>query len=324
MTNLACQIPGRDLPANVTAPARHSPFALRGFSAFTLIEVMVAVALLSLIVIALMGVFNSTQTAFRASVTQTDALESGREAMGLITSDLRAMSPSFGYSNTITANPPVNFAVTVNNAFPPLVQPLVGSVSGIDRTNVVENVFILSRENQTWTGVGYVVDTAATNSINPLYRFSMSTNVAAANPRVLYNIFANYLSIGVFTNMSHLMDGVVEFRVRAYDPFGVCLTNGYNNVLPPVVVPVKNAQFFAPVLGETGFYMYSNALPAAVEIQMATLEDRVLQRAESRPDDVPGPPPNDARTIYLQQQAGKVHVFRQRVAIPNVDSSVYQ
>ena len=45
---------------------------------------LVVMALLSLIVLALMAVFNSTQTAFRASVTQTDILEAGRAAMDLI------------------------------------------------------------------------------------------------------------------------------------------------------------------------------------------------------------------------------------------------
>ena len=47
-------------------------------SAFTLIEVLVVVVLMSLIILALMAVFNSTQTAFRASLTQTDVLEGGR------------------------------------------------------------------------------------------------------------------------------------------------------------------------------------------------------------------------------------------------------
>ena len=44
---------------------------------------LVTLALLSLIVLALMTVFNSTQTAFRASLTQTDILESGRAGDGL-------------------------------------------------------------------------------------------------------------------------------------------------------------------------------------------------------------------------------------------------
>ena len=54
---------------------------------------------------------------------------------------------------------PVNFYLYFNNsATPPLVQSLVGSTQ--QRTNVVESFFILSRDNQTWSGVGYVVDTA--------------------------------------------------------------------------------------------------------------------------------------------------------------------
>jgi type II secretory pathway component PulJ len=43
--------------------------------------VLVVVSLLSLIVLALMAVFNSTQRAFRASITQTDVLEGGRATM---------------------------------------------------------------------------------------------------------------------------------------------------------------------------------------------------------------------------------------------------
>jgi hypothetical protein len=54
-----------------------------------------------------------------------------------------------------------------------------------------------------------------------------------------------------------------------------------------------------------------------VEIEMATLEDRTLQRAESRPFGA-------LRDTYLQNQSGAVHVFRQRVPILNVDPAAYQ
>jgi hypothetical protein len=63
--------------------------------------------------------------------------------------------------------------------------------------------------------------------------------------------------------------------------------------------------------------MFSNSLPASVEVEMATLEDRTLQRAESFGS-------YQGETNYLAGQAGKVHVFRQRVSIPNVDPSAYQ
>jgi hypothetical protein len=49
---------------------------------------------------------------------------------------------------------------------------------------------------------------------------------------------------------------------------------------------------------------------------MATLEDRTLQHAESIPSLI-------AQSNYLSQQSGKVHVFRQRISIPNVDRSAY-
>ena len=286
----------------------------RPTAAFTLIEVMVVVALLSLIVIALMGVFNSTQAAFRASITQTDVLESGRAAMDLIAGDLRSMSPSGGNANLNVS--PVNFFATNNLNYSPLLQPLVASVSGQRRTNVLENFFILSRENQTWTGTGYVVDTTSANDINPLYRFSMSTNVAVANgPWMLYTNFLYSQQFANSPSWSRLMDGVVTLRVRAYDPSGLWMTNGYFRLPTPVV---RNVRFLQPAFGEVGFYMFSNTLPASVEIELATLEDRTLQRAATFPNN------SIAQSNYLAQQAGKVHVFRQRVVVPNVDPSAYQ
>ena len=275
---------------------------------------MVVVVLMSLIVLALMAVFNSTQAAFRASLTQTDVLEGGRSVMGLLKSDLEAMTPSFN-------NGAVNFSVT-NNPLQyqlqsgPLMQSL--AASGRLRTNVLEKIFFLTRQNTTWTGIGYVVNTTNANSINPLYRFSMTTNVlAGAGPAALYQAFTNAVSRGAWTNtsiMSHLVDGVVHLTVRAYDTNGYWMTNGYPIGYTHIA---RNAWFTPPALGEVGFYMFSNTLPASVEIQMGLLEDRTLQRAESIPV-------ANVRSNYLAQQAGKVHLFRQRIPIRNVDPAAYQ
>ncbi len=289
-------------------------------NAFTLVEVMVVVALLSLIVIALMSVFNSTQSAFRASVTQSDVLEGGRAAMDLMAQDLKAMAPSLGQSNAVinglaSGGAPVNFFVVVEGPTnTPLVQPLVGS--SIQRTNVLEGFFILSRQNRTWTGTAYWVDAASTAFINPLYRFSTNMNVMSGDSVNLYNAFSILINNRNFTTASHLTDGVVGLRVRAFDPNGAWMTGNTN------VTRVKNVFFLPPgygtAYGETAFYMFSNALPASVEVEMATLEDRTLQRAETWPDGSIG------QSNYLAQQSGKVHIFRQRVSIPNVDPSAYQ
>ena len=97
-----------------TAPKRSEGGQLstrHAFLAFSLVEVLLVMTLLSLIILALMNVFSTTQAAFRASVTQTDILEGSRAAMQMITDDLRGLTPSGNTSNVVgtTINDSVNF-----------------------------------------------------------------------------------------------------------------------------------------------------------------------------------------------------------------------
>ena len=302
---------------------RHSSLVTR--NAFTLIEILVVVVLMSLIILALMTVFNTTQTAFRASLTQTDVLEGGRAAMGMIKSDLESMTPSFGVSNGA-----VNFSTAVvTGTNTPLIQSLIGSNDPkTRRTNVLEEFFILTRQNTTWTGVGYLVDLNSTNYFNPLYRFSQSMNVSAQNaPAILYaNFLLNspaYTGLPISptnSSMSHLMNGVVHLTVRAHDPGGFWMTNVIEYYGGPNFIINQNVQFSPPEWGEVGFIMFSNTVPASVEINLGVLEDRTLQRAES----LPNLPPAWAQSNYLAGHVGQVHLFRQRVWIRNVDPSAYQ
>jgi prepilin-type N-terminal cleavage/methylation domain-containing protein len=309
-------------------------------TAFTLVEMLVTLALLSLIVLALMTVFNSTQKAFRASLTQTDILESGRLAMDLITSDLEAMTPSSSlvmtnnplwYLPSIdngTNNDSVNFYADTNSGYTPLIQSLTASSQS--RTNVLENFFSLSRQNiggsPSWVGTGYYVAANRpppdTNDIYALYRFYATTNVQAAPPASLYNAF---LSIPLTNSVywSHLVDGVVDLMVRPYDPNGLGMTNtyeyNYNGIINNTNIN-QNTLFLTPNQGLVGFLMYSNTVPASVEVEMGVLEDSTLQRAEGLPNVAPA----YAQTAYLSNHVGQVHLFRQRVVIRNVDPTVYQ
>ncbi len=301
---------------------------------FSLVEILLVTALLSLIVLALMSVFNTTQAAFRASITQTDVLEGSRATMDLLTSDFRQMVTSGGSMGTnrslllepgFTVLPdnlpsgPVNF--WLSGPAPTVEQGLMGTDPATNRMNQVQSVFILTKQADVWKGVGYFVDTNSTSYIYPLYRYDSSVMVGRPTP---YQIFSNFcLNASSFnlpvssTNVyvHHLLDGVFHFNVRAFDTNGVVLTNGFLLNQPYFV---KNARFYNPVGGEVPMYMGSNTVPAAVEIQMGVMEDRILQRASSMP----------MRTVvqsnYLAQQAGKLHLFRQRVNIPNVDPSAYQ
>ena len=283
-------------------------------SAFSLIEVMVVVALMALIVLALMAVFTSTQRAFRAAVTQTDVLEGSRAAMDLIATDLRGLTPSGYASNLIySAGGAVNFQVRANLGYTPLTQNLPGSSA--QRTNLLNYFFALSRNNTTWTGIGYIVDTTSASPLYPLYRFYEQTNVAFS-PWLLWNDFQN----ASLTNMSHLVDGVVHLTLRAYDVNGTWINNYYQTYTNALNTEFLSASTTPPAgngYGEAQILMFSNAVPAAVELELGVLEDRALARAESLPHN------STAQLNYLAQQAGAVHLFRQRVTIPNVDTTAY-
>lgn len=294
--------------------------------AFTLIEVLVVMVLLSLIVVVLMAVFNSTQAAFRASVTQAGVLESGRAVMDLMAGDVRAMTPSGGSTNRFVSNRfipgAVNFSAAVTGfAVPPspLIQPMVGGSS--TRTNVLENVFILSRGNENgvpmWYGVGYAVATnVPSGSLYALYRFYSRTNIQA-DPSGLYLAFQNAVYNGQWAAMSHLMDGVVALTVRPYNASGYGMTS-LIHYEDGQWVTNQNVRFDPAFYGETGFTMFSNALPSSVQIEMGVLEDRALQRAESLNASAP------AQAKFLAGSASQVHLFRQRVSIPNLDPSASQ
>ena len=277
---------------------------MRHFRAFSLVEVLLVVSLLSLIVLALMAVFSSTQRAFRAAVTQDGVLEGSRATMELLARDLRTLTPSGGASNG-----PVNFFVFANPTNSLLVQSLPGG--SVARTNLLDYFFLLGRQNTKWTAVGYIVDSSSTSPLYPLYRFYAETNTTSS-PTTLYNLFSSQIgSPQTSANMSHLVDGVVHLTVHAYDPSGNQISPTYTNALNLTFASA------APGYGEAQFFMFSNTVPAAVEVQLGVLEDQVLAHAQSLPFQ------SAAQSSYLSQQAGTVHLFRQRASIPNVDPTAY-
>src|SRR2546427_12839187 len=66
----------------------HHPSPVTRHSAFSLIEIMVTVALLSFIVLGLLAMFTQTQRAFTSGMTQTDVMQSGRAVVETIARDL--------------------------------------------------------------------------------------------------------------------------------------------------------------------------------------------------------------------------------------------
>jgi type II secretory pathway pseudopilin PulG len=281
-------------------------------SAFSLIEVLVVVGLLSLIILGLVAMFSQTQRAYKLGTTQVDRLEAGRAVTDLLTRELAQMAACH-VSNGI------NFYVALAQAAP-FTQDLPGNpLPG--RTNLLEDLFFLTRENQNWNAIGYVVLTNRPGTgawekplagVGSLYRYSGKAPYGVS-PERLFNNATNAFFRTWFTNLSPIVDNVVHFKVRAYDSSGNWITNSYfSNTL---VRPVNLAQYAG---GEAELYYFSNNIvPASVELELGLLEDRAAERARSIGDAT-------AREKYLAQQAGKVHLFRWRVPIRSVDPLAYQ
>ena len=292
------------------------PAILRRAAAFTLIEIMVVMVLLTVIVIGLMAMFNQTQRAFRAGMAQTDQLEGGRMFTDLILRDLQQVAPC-GQTNG------VNFYAQIPNYVP--LQQLMPA-SSIPRTNVLEDVFFLTRFNQTWNGVGYFVRTNSDFGVagnvglaGTLFRFETNVSVTQFNDNGQLPYFT-FLNATNRFSISKVLDGVVQFRVRCYDPNGTLLVGNYGPFLPGNsltnrYVVITNSTTLSP--GEVESYTFSNNIvPAYVEMEVGVLEPAVLQRYQSIPDPI-------TRSNFLANHAGNVQLFRQRVAIRNVDPTAY-
>jgi prepilin-type N-terminal cleavage/methylation domain-containing protein len=272
--------------------------------AFTIVELLVAVSILTLIVVVLYGLFDQVQRALRSNVAQVDVHEGGRAGMELMLREMEQMQAG----NAVT-----NVNLLTRFTALPSRQALLNA--GEDRTNSLEEVYFLSLLNKHWIGTGYRVLALNANGIpvdfaktgvGTLCRFSLSNHVANFRSPSLYSRVMNVAPTN-FANYQRVIDGVVHFRTRAYDHNGFLITNNFDtNILSGVFV-VTNA------FNDNIEYAFTNkALPATLEIELGVLDPHILERFRSYPT-------NATATVvssnYLARQAGAIHLFQQRVPI---------
>lgn len=298
--------------SNQTTPVAARPERRRGFS---VVEVVVVVGLMSFIVLGLVMMFSQTQRAYKLGTSQVDVLEGGRATIDMIGRELAVITPS-RISGTENFYADLPFAGPITQILPGL--------PAVTRTNAIYDLYFLSKENQTWSGIGYHIGNRQAG-VGTLYRYQMSAR-APISPQLMFQNFFYYADNRITTNrnepldnqldlnISRLIDGVVHFRVRAYDTTGSWITNTVG------ITPTNSIwlDYSTLIPGEMRYRaMYSNLVPATVELELGVLEDAVLAKARAIPD-------LTARTNYLAQQVSRVHLFRLRVPVRNVDPTAFQ
>ena len=336
----------------VTSPADVSRFThhvLR--AAFSLIEILVVVALLSVIILGLLAMFHQVQKAFMESMAQVDVLESGRAVTDMVARDIDQVIATQLPDNNGGLLRSTNFLTALNRRFfiDPMYQFVVGTTDkngNNPRTNIIQDLFFVSKVNQNWFGIGYQVRPDNTNGgVGTLYRFNTSTDSlmsGIANKRydqvkayamLLSSNFNVAASTALDRNppMNRIADGIVHFSVKAFDTNGVpfvlrpgirTLSMRTNNSANPSDWPfIQNAYGDQPdnrVPDRLNYAFVSNALPGSIELEVGFLEPRILDRYRALAPNV------IAQRNYLSNHCAQVHLFRQRIPIRNVDFSAYQ
>lgn len=263
-----------------------------GPAAFSLVEVMVAVGLLSVLIVGLLAMFYQTQKAFRLGVGQVDVMESGRLFTEMIGRELQQTVAS-GESNV------VNIWFRQNPDSIPTTQPLPGGTVQ-DRTNRLFDLYFLRKENDFWVGTAYRVSTPelGAGSIHKLEEALPRRELADLNALFVANKLDSptALAIGDDPAMSRFIDGVVHFRLTAYDRQGYLMST---NTLDGSVIAQEEP---APL-----YRFRQDELPAYIDLELGILEAPVYATFRARPDPVKG--------AFLTQQSAKVHLFRKRIPI---------
>jgi hypothetical protein len=180
---------------------------------------------------------------------------------------------------------------------------------GRDQTNVVQDFYVLSRENDTWMAAGYFM-TNDSLGVGTLFRMNFQTNGAGDVMKNWFNWFKG--APADLTNVHRMVDGIVHLQVRPYDARGQV----YRDNLDLPLHLRTNAAVMADIgLNPDWFYFKGDYLPAYLEVELGFIEPQTLRQLRAIDAATPGNPA-PARA-YMSQQLGKMHLFRQRVPIRN-------
>lgn len=184
--------------------------------------------------------------------------------------------------------------------------------TNIYRTNQLQEIFVLVHTNSQWLGTGYAVSNFAGTGAGTLYRYLAATNDPLETNNVL---FANFFNSVVTLNQTfspayfhRVADGVVHFKIRAFDQFG-----NENALAQGQDFAPGNQNFSYPLLlaytNRLGVLVPPADLPATIQLEVGILEPEAYEQLRSLPSN------SVAQRTFLGNAGGKIQIYRQNIPI---------
>ncbi len=313
--------------------------------AFTILELLVAVSVMTLVIYVLYALFNQTQSALRKNASQVDVNEGGRAAMEMIVRELSQMQVS-GYPAITNSQTQLIYSgsksffsrVTPGNtalllAYQSDALTSEGDQEDLDqgfRTNIIEDFTFTSRDDSGFVVTSYRV-VGATNGIGTLsrcrtngtLRVSLPNQALISKTDIFNRLFFDPIVNADSVAFEPIVDGVIHLRITAHDQLGRPLGHGslfYDplglnlarlDLAGKPLFPVATDRHIDGILMQDregqSRAEFHGALPDYFDLEMAVLEPQILKQIRALPKAL--------RANFLGQQIGKVTLFRQRVPI---------
>lgn len=292
----------------------------QGIRAFTLVEMMLVVALTLVIVLTIVKAFDVTQKAFVKSLAQTDLLENGRGTISLISSDLssiRALEWQDGSGNPRPSILVTNVTTQAMNLDYP-----TSPGSAAKQTFYFQDLFFMKEFQRHWDAVAYRV--AFTNGVGSLYRLQLHTESRTPDASFFQQALLSennfprnsistldYNSLPAVPVVSLMAEGVVHFEINLYNQDGLLLETLDNpvvgNQIPPFLAVVRN---LGNGVQDVDYSVNAPNIPSFVELVMGVMGPKLREQYAN----ILSP---ELGAEFLQRESGNIQVFRSMFPIRN-------
>lgn len=295
----------------------------RVIQSFTLAEVLIATAILSLLVLLLTSLVSGVHRAWVSGEQQVSEFQDGRAILELISRELSqaTISPNLQFVENPSLPSAVNQRANSDSIF------WQGPATSTNSGNLAEIGYYLTED-----------PTNAGGAVYQLKRFFVPPSDTAnykifTSPNQPTDIGAPWVTSFASNTLSTVVsNGVLAFWIRCYDRNDDLIPWYFSN---GGVTPLKfnsTAPFQGAIPGQSLSFKYTNRsttaranlLPAAVELTVITLDPQTFKRNPKIPAQVPQSAPDDlaATTASFNKQLisnniKNAHMFTTRVNLVN-------